>query len=191
MTTVPLPRAPDVPVIRTGLLLTDADLERIREMTANIAAGHKRFKAAAWLTTLMDPELFTRIPGGQDRDAALETAVSLLARAGAVGPEFLDQVKEREQLSTTAFASGAAIPHTIEMTAARTAIAVCLADRSVDWDGTPVRLVAMLCLSADSRDAFGDVFDAVIKALVDPAKVARLAVADSYDAFVATMLDVL
>ncbi|RAX24099.1 hypothetical protein DRB06_01520 [Actinomyces sp. Z5] len=191
VSTVPLPNAPDVPVIRTGLLLTDADLERIREMTADIAAGHKRFKAAAWLTTVMEPELFTRIPDGQDRDTALESAASLLARAGAVGPEFLDQVKERERLSTTAFTSGAAIPHTIEMTAARTAIAVCLADRPVDWDGTPVKLIAMLCLSADSRDAFGDVFDAVIKALVDPAKVARLAAADSYDAFVATMLDVL
>ncbi|MDO4901462.1 transcription antiterminator [Actinomyces sp.] len=191
VTTVPLPNAPDVPVIRTGLLLTDADLERIRKMAADIAVGHKRFKAAAWLTTVMEPELFTRMPGGQDRDAALETAAGLLAHAGAVGPGFLDQVRERERLSTTAFASGAAIPHTIEMTAARTAIAVCLADRPVDWDGTPVKLIAMLCLSADSRDAFGDVFDAVIKALVDPAKVSRLAGADSYDAFVATMLDVL
>ncbi|WP_103061870.1 BglG family transcription antiterminator [Actinomyces qiguomingii] len=191
VTTVPLPNAPDVPVVRTGLLLTDADLERIREMAADIAAGHKWFKAAAWLTTVMEPELFARIAGGRDRDASLEMAAGLLARADAVGPEFLDQVKERERLSTTAFASGAAIPHTIEMTAARTAIAVCLADRPIDWDGTPVTLVAMLCLSADSRDAFGDVFDAVIRALVDPAKVARLSAADSYDAFVATMLDVL
>ena len=191
VTTVPLPLTPDVPVIRTGLLLTDADLERIREMTANIAAGHKRFKAAAWLTTVMEPELFTRIPGGQGRDGALATAAGLLARAGAVGPEFLGQVRERERLSPTSFASGAAIPHTIEMTAARTAIAVCLADRPIDWDGMPVRLVAMLCLSADSRDSFGDVFDAVIRALVDPAKVTRLAAVDSYDAFVAAMLDVL
>ena len=121
----------------------------------------------------------------------MATAANMLEQADAVGPGFLAQVKERERLSTTAFTSGAAIPHTIEMTAARTAIAVCLADRPIDWEGTPVTLVAMLCLSADSRDAFGDVFDAVIKALVDPVKVAHLAAAGSYDEFVATVLDVL
>lgn len=191
VTTVPLHDVPDVPVIRTGLLLSQEDLGRIGTMAQRIAAGQKRFKAAAWLTTVMDPHLFIRIPGGGSREAVLSTMTEALAGQGAVGPDFLAQVMERERLSTTALPSGAAIPHTIEMTAIRSAIAVCLAHEPVDWAGTPVRLVAMLCLSEASRDAFGDVFDAFIRTLVNDEKTARLAAATSYDDFIQTMLAIL
>lgn len=191
VTTVPLRDVPDVPVIRTGLLLSPDDLDRIARLTQKIAVDQERFKAAAWLTTVMDPHLFLRISGGGSQGDVLKTMTDALTKQGTVGPDFLAQVVERERLSTTALPSGAAIPHTIEMTARRSAIAVCLMDEPVDWAGTPVRLVALLCLSETSRDAFGDVFDAFIRTLVSEDKMARLAVASSYDDFIQTLLAVL
>lgn len=191
VTTTPISAPVEVPVIRTGPLPSPEDLARIRELAEGVAASKTRFRVAAWLTEVVEPALFMRIEGGGCRDQAVARLVEVLRREEAVGAGFIDQVMERERLSSTAFASGAAIPHSMEMTASRTAIALCTAKEPVDWDGTPVRVIAMLCLSETSRETFGDVFDALIRALVDRSRVDRLAGASTYDEVIQTMLDVL
>lgn len=191
VTTTPVSAPVEVPVIRTGPLPSAEDLARVRELAEGVAASKKRFRVAAWLTEVVEPALFMRIDGGDSRDQAVARLVEALRREGAVGAGFIEEVMERERLSSTAFVSGAAIPHSMEMTASRTAIALCTARAPVDWDGTPVRVIAMLCLSETSRETFGDVFDALIRALVDRGRVDRLAGASTYDEVIQTMLDIL
>ncbi|AYD89042.1 PRD domain-containing protein [Actinomyces lilanjuaniae] len=186
----PRRRQPRPAVVRTGVLPSHEDLERVRSAVADVAAGRRRLEVASWLAAVMDPSLFLRVEGGGQRDDVLPVMAQALVSRAAAGEGFLEQVMERERLSSTAFASGAALPHTIEMTAARSAVMVCLARQPVDWDGTPVRLVALLCLSEDSRTTFGDVFDNLVHALLDKEVVTRLAASTSYDELVQTVLEV-
>ncbi|WP_139738665.1 BglG family transcription antiterminator [Actinomyces wuliandei] len=177
-------------VVRTGLLPSHEDLERVRSAVADVAAGRRRLEVASWLAAVMDPSLFLRVEGGGQRDDVLPLMAQTLVSQATVGEGFLEQVMERERLSSTAFPSGAALPHTIEMTASRSAVMVCLARRPVNWDGTPVRLVALLCLSEDSRTTFGDVFDNLVHALLDKEVVTRLAASTSYDELIQAVLEV-
>ena len=78
------------------------------------------------------------------KEVAIRDAGVLLVRAGAVDPEYVDAMLEREQSISTYMGNFLAIPHGTE--AAKGAIrrsALCLVryDEPVDWDGEPVRVV--------------------------------------------------
>lgn len=192
VSTVPVSPAPKTPLVLIPALPAREDLDRLRELVDDVAAGQRRFRAAAWLGTVMDPRLFLTRDRVADRTRAIALLSDMLRAEGCVGHDFQAQVLERERLSSTAFPSGAAIPHSMEMTAHRSAIAVCVSETPIDWDGAPVTVVALLALAQDSRESFGEVYDSFIRTLVAPSKVSRLrAQGRDFDAFVQTLIGLL
>lgn len=72
------------------------------------------------------------------------------------------------------------------------AIAVCVSDRPIDWDGAGVRLVLLVAFNADDRRTFREVFDQIVVALSEPARVRKLVTAaQDYEAFIADLMDAL
>ena len=57
---------------------------------------------------------------------------------------------QRERAAATSFGSMVALPHPYEAVSTRTFVAVALLDEPVDWNGTPVQAVFMICVARDA-----------------------------------------
>lgn len=80
----------------------------------------------------------------EDRNDAIRQAGALLVRAGAVDPEYVDQMLEREHVVSTFVGDGIAMPHgtlTAKSDVLNEGLSVLLLTDPVNWAGQPVTLV--------------------------------------------------
>ena len=78
------------------------------------------------------------------RDDAVRQAGELLVAAGAVDPDYVDQMLERERIVSTFVGDGIAMPHgtlTAKSDVINEGLSVLLLAKPVDWAGQPVTLV--------------------------------------------------
>src|SRR5215203_6835514 len=84
-----------------------------------------------------------KIPGtARTKDEAIREAGAILVEAGAVTPDYIDAMFEREKTVSTYMGNYLAIPHgTNESkdTIKRSALSVIRYDSPIDWDGNEVR----------------------------------------------------
>jgi mannitol PTS system EIIA component len=79
-----------------------------------------------------------------DRDDAIRQAGALLVEAGAVEPDYVDQMLERERIVSTFVGDGIAMPHgtlSAKSDVVSEGLSVLLLSEPVDWAGQPVTLV--------------------------------------------------
>src|SRR4051794_34680048 len=84
-----------------------------------------------------------KVPGrATSKDDAIREAGGLLVEAGAVHPEYVDAMFEREKSVSTYMGNLLAIPHgtnEAKDTITRSALSVVRYDQPIDWDGNEVR----------------------------------------------------
>ncbi len=84
-----------------------------------------------------------KVPGtARTKDDAIREAGAILVEAGAVTPDYVDAMFEREKSVSTYMGNYLAIPHgTNESkgTITRSALSVVRYDEPIDWDGNEVR----------------------------------------------------
>jgi mannitol PTS system EIIA component len=84
-----------------------------------------------------------KVPGAAtSKDEAIREAGQLLVDAGAVSPEYVDAMFEREKSVSTYMGNYLAIPHgtnEAKDTIARSGLSVVRYDQPIDWDGNEVR----------------------------------------------------
>ncbi len=105
---------------------------------------------------------------------AIEEAGGLLVAAGAVDPEYVASMHERERSVSTFMGNGLAIPHgTNEAKGSirRTALSFVRYDDGVDWNGKPATFVVAI---AGAGDDHLTVLSRLAKVFGDKAEVARL-----------------
>lgn len=93
-------------------------------------------------------------PGSAEQDEALQEAADILVAAGAVTPEYLEAMQQREATVSTFMGNGLAIPHgTNEMkdTILDSALSVVRYDGGVDWGGEPVTFVIGIAGKGDEH----------------------------------------
>jgi mannitol PTS system EIIA component len=84
-----------------------------------------------------------RVPGtARSKDDAIREAGEMLVEAGAVTPEYIDSMFERERSVSTYMGNYLAIPHGTnesKESIKRSALSVIRYDQPIDWDGNEVR----------------------------------------------------
>jgi PTS system mannitol-specific IIA component len=79
-----------------------------------------------------------------DRDAAIRQAGELLVAAGAVQPDYVDQMLERERVVSTFVGDGVAMPHgtlTAKTDVKAEGLALLILAEPIDWAGQNVTMV--------------------------------------------------
>ena len=86
-----------------------------------------------------------KTPGSAgSKTEAIREAGQLLVEAGAVGPDYIDAMYERETSVSTYMGDYLAIPHGTNAskgTISRSALSVVTYEQPIDWDGHQVRFV--------------------------------------------------
>ncbi len=181
----------EAPVLQLGALPGPDDLERVRSTVLEIAQDKRRARVGASLVNLIEPHLFLDLHATSREDTIAQMCRALTS-CGAAAGDFHRGVIEREEMSSTALGSGVAIPHSMEIDALTSSIAVYVPDEPIDWGEDRVSLVAMMAFSKDTREHFGELFESLIRVLSKRPNVERLAAhGGSYEEFIATLLEII
>lgn len=161
------PPTPNDRVIVVHPFLGEADAARVHAAIARVRRGRRRTRLAERLGGYFDERLFFRELYAPDPESMIRTLGARMVEAGVVDEAYVTGAIERERLSSTAFTEGLAMPHAMEMTAERTAIALVLNSTSMPWGDARVEVIAFIAFSESGRASFQEVFDQLVEVFSD------------------------
>lgn len=138
-------------------------------------------EAATPLTELLASESIRLDATATDRDDAIRQAGAALIEAGAVEPQYVDAMLERENSVSTFVGEGVAIPHGTlagKDAVIADAIVVLRFPQGVDWGGNPVSVAVGIAAKGNGHIAL---LSQLATVLLDPAKAAALREASTPD----------
>ena len=183
ISTVPMNTASTVPRIQVQPFLSESDISAIYQKVSEIKATKKRSTFTSYLRQLILPEFFEhRKTFGSWKETIHELCEQLLSH-GYVDEHFETEVLEREEMSSTGF-QNFAIPHALKMNAKKTGMFICLSDTPIDWNGTPVSLVILLCFNREDRYIFNEIFEPLTMILTDNSNLKRALSIPDYESFI-------
>ena len=124
------------------------------------------------------------------RDEAIRAAGQILVDAGAVRPEYIDSMLERESSVSTYMGNWLAIPHgtnEAKDSILRSALSFVRYDEAIDWGGDEARFVVGI---AGIGDEHLEILSKIAIIFSDEDEVQKLLDADSSDELVALLSEV-
>jgi PTS system mannitol-specific IIA component len=142
------------------------------------------------VTDLLDADLIVPAGRATTKEEAIREAGALLVGSGAVDPEYVDAMLDRERTISTYMGSYLAIPHGTNEAKGeirRSAISLVRYDGTIDWDGNPVRVVVGI---AGVGDQHLSLLSRIALVFTDAERVERVLAATTRDTLVAILAEV-
>jgi lichenan operon transcriptional antiterminator len=160
--------------VRIQPFLTDADVERVTQTAARIRRGRRLNRLREELSRYFSPQAYLHPLPDEGEEAVIRRLGGMLVASGLIGEDYVENTIVRERMSSTAFTDALAVPHALQMTAERTAIAIGVADGSVAWGDGRVQVVALAAFSETDRTAFQTVFEQLVEVFSERDSVQRI-----------------
>lgn len=179
LSTVEVPFATSVPVLRVNYFFDDRDANRVSQWLRQ-----DKLRQHNEINRYFRPELFFTDLQATERYSLLSEFCERVARHISVDPQFSSWVIEREQLSATSFGHGIAFPHPLHPCSNQTFVAVAPLKKAVRWDNHEVRYIFMLNIGKGERMSLDRLYESLIN-FMDGGK--TLAALDSNPTFATLM----
>jgi len=160
--------------VRVHPFFSDTDAERVQQAAARLRRARRLNRLREELSRYLDAEAFLHPLTDEGDEAIIRRLGGMLVRRGLIGEDYVENTIVRERMSSTAFTDALAVPHALQMTAARTAIAIGVADGSVAWGDGRVQVVALAAFSESDRAAFQTVFEQLVEVFSEHDSVQRI-----------------
>lgn len=190
ITTIPISTILTIPIIQINLFLSDKDRALLQERIIEIRKQNRKDEFENYLRELIKPDLFERKSNLQKEVDCIDYMVKKLVKHGYVDPSFKQQILEREQMSSTAFANFA-IPHAMKMHAHKTGINIIVSEQPIMWNHYPVNLVIMMCFNINERYIFNEIFDPITMILSESENIKKICSSNTYEQFIQNMVSLL
>lgn len=178
--------------VRIQPFLTDADIDRVSASASRLRRLRRLTRLREELSRYLVADAFVFPLPDAGSEAIIRQLGGLLAETGIIGTDYIDNTITRERMSSTAFTDALAVPHALQMTAQRTAIAFGVADGSVAWGDGRVQVVALAAFSESDRAAFQTVFEQLVEVFSERDSVQRIVRrASTFEAFLDELVAVI
>lgn len=154
--------------------LTETDVENVRRAAGRARRIRHRARIKDQLLQFFDESLFLRNFYTETDAEMIRALGERMQAAGIIDESYIRGAIARETLSSTAFTDELAVPHSMAMTATRTAIAIVVNENPMPWGDNRVHVIALIAFSASGREAFQAVFDQFVEVFSDRDVVLRL-----------------
>lgn len=160
--------------VRIQPFLTDADIERVSQTAARLRRARRLNRLREELSRYFSADAYLHPLPDEGAEAIIRRLGGMLTASGLIGDDYVENTITRERMSSTAFTDALAVPHALQMTAERTAIAIGVADGSVGWGDGRVQVVALAAFSESDRTAFQTVFEQLVEVFSERDSVQRI-----------------
>lgn len=186
---VPLTVRPQAPVVSIREVLSEADLLRIRELVGQADFLRQNLPTSGEVWNLLTADLFSRC-NASDYGRLIEEMAVDLVRRGIARKDYPQLVVRREHYASTVYLNGICVPHPVEAAGFSDAISVRVLERPFICDERPVRVVIMICLTAEHLNLYKPITRDVYDLMRVPSRAARLAACNSASEFKAIIREV-
>ena len=191
ITTIQIPKLMGYELVSINPFILDEDIQRIQHSITKINKKRSRMKLKNHLISLFDPHLFQQNIYLNDEFEMIRFIGVKMVQLGFIEKGGIDDIIERETMSSTSFNNNVAVPHSMHMNALKSAISIVLNDKPVNWGNNSVQIIALIALNKDERSIFRDIYDSFIKILSEPENVYLLLKSKNYDEFINSLLSLM
>ncbi|WP_217183327.1 PTS sugar transporter subunit IIA [Streptomyces sp. AC495_CC817] len=160
--------------VRIHPFFSDTDAERVQQAAARVRRARRLNRLREELSRYFEADAFVHPLPDEGEESIIRRLGDLLVRRGTIGEAYIENTIVRERMSSTAFTDALAVPHALQMTATRTAIAIGVAEGSVAWGDGRVQVVALAAFSESDRAAFQTVFEQLVEVFSERESVQRI-----------------
>lgn len=189
ITTVRLPDKAAPHTVLISPVVGRHDLHLIRDELEAIRQERERSRARTFLRGLLHEDLFVRNLNCDSVDEYLDHLGALCIDKGYATRDFIEDVKLREHVSSTAFVDGLAVPHSINQFAIRSFVCVLHNDKPIPWGRTSVNAVLMFGLSKADIQRLGQTFDIIIDRFSSMESMRSVLESNSFEEFVTALTE--
>lgn len=129
-----------------------------------------------------EPDLFIVDSKLKNKKQVLAKLCDCLLVQNYVDTSFEESVYKRENAAGTAF-SNVAIPHSVEMNAIKTSIAVAISKEGFKWDSNIVHVVLLLAINKADRRSFRALYESLISLFSEDKVIQEIRNCTSFDEF--------
>lgn len=174
--------------------LTSKDVKKIEKRIDSLKSQREKRKMYQAIEKFILPELyFNQIdPAGLKPSEIRKQMNQRMVQTGFVDENFSHRVEKRERMSPTSFPSGIAVPHSVELEAIKSGVAIMTLQESLIWADHPINLVAYIAINKDEANDFNEFFEKFIEIVSEPINTKQLSMSEDFDEFILrlkTMVD--
>lgn len=174
--------------------LTSKDVKKIEKRIDSLKSQREKRKMYQAIEKFILPELyFNQIdPAGLRPREIRKQLNQRMVQTGFVDENFSHRVEKRERMSPTSFPSGIAVPHSVELEAIKSGVAIMTLQESLIWADHPINLVAYIAINKDEANDFNEFFEKFIEIVSEPINTKQLSMSEDFDEFILrlkTMVD--
>lgn len=170
---------------------TQNDLAKIRQQVDTIYQEKYAEFLNHTLPILIPPHFYIQLDEDVSQALIIDNLVAKFKQENIVSADFKTKLIEREKISSTAFPSKIAIPHTIKYSANKTRILVLLPKETIDWNGLEVKLIFGLAVKKEDTHTFNRIFPRMIDIISEEFNVNYLFSSKNYHQFIQRLIDLM
>ncbi|MES1043839.1 PRD domain-containing protein [Heyndrickxia oleronia] len=140
---------------------------------------------------LISEKFFVTISDDFSREQIMETIAESFQEEDYVDSDYLKKLNEREKVSSTAYPSGVAIPHTMKFEAKRTGLMILKPVNQVEWDRIKVKLIIGLAVNKDDSHMFNKIFSRIIELAAEPYNIQYLSGTNTRNEFIDRLIELM
>lgn len=178
-------------VIKILEFATERDFIKINQEILHIKQNHYEHYLREILPHLFTEEAYIELEDSLNKKEVFQRIGTWFEMYGYTKEGYAHKLMERENMSSTVFFSGIAIPHTIKYEAKKTGFLVVHPQTNFLWNGQKITLIiAIAVCQADSHD-FNRIFPRMIECLVEEYHVRQLKTCTSRLSFLNYLIELM
>ena len=166
--------------------LTDKDVKKIEKRIDALKSQREKRRMYQNIEKFILPELYFNQfdPAGLTPIEIRSQINQRMMNEGFVDAQFLERVEKRERMSPTSFPSGIAVPHSVELEAVRSGVAIMTLQEPLVWADHTIKLIAYIAINKEEANEFNDFFEKFIEIVSEPINTKQLSMSEDYEAFI-------
>lgn len=187
ISTIPLPDTVDY--VKITPFFNERDKNILTKSIKKINFGKQQLKMKKVIEQYFSKELFEKNRHYESKYQLIHHMTNHLADLKRVNQTFEEEILRREDMSSTSFGNGLAMPHSMEMNALKTSLYFVINEEPMLWDEEYVQIIVMIAMNKSERKEFRKIFNLIIESLDNRETIDSLLKADSYEEFVSCLVD--
>lgn len=182
ISTIPVTRIKSDTIVHISPFNLHEQYDLIQEAILKNQNNYKNQKLREHFDEFFESDLFVAKSSMKNKNQVLSLLCRRLEEKGYVDPAFEKQVYRREEAAGTAF-QNIAIPHSVQMDAIKTSIAVTISKTGIRWGKHTVYLVLLIAINKADKQTFRELYESLIALFNDQPTIQEVRNCQSFEDF--------
>ena len=174
ISTVPLKHNLNIATINISLFINTDDEFKLFQAINQLDKNRSKKQFMETIQELISEEFFFTDLNCTTPNEVIEYMCDEMIAKKVITSDFKESVLNREEIAATSFNYGFAVPHSLNVSANKTSIAIATLKHQIAWGQYEVRLIILLATNEESRRLLGVFFDWLSNITNDSSKLSRL-----------------